>query len=151
MEDGHKEIRTVFREQQVKLTYYLVALSVAGIGFCINKTSGQPFYWTQLPIFIAIILWGTSAWYGIRFLEINLDVLWQNHGLFVVAKAEENNAIKLAKEIHEARSSIGNNLKGLTKRLEKAGQWQNRLFYSGFIFYIIGHLLEMYLKTFGCN
>jgi len=150
MEESHKEIRTEFRQQQVKLTYYLVALCVTAIAFCINKTSGQSFSFHQIPIGLALISWTGSAYYGLHSLEINLSALWYNHGLFVVeeGKAKYGNSDE---KIINAERDIRSTLKSLTTKFETSIKLQNRLLYFGFICYVIGHLLEMYLNTVCCN
>lgn len=80
--DQHKEVRDAYRERHLKLSYYLIALTVASLGFTINHTANQIMALHQIPMALGIVFWGISIYYGLKHLDVDLDILWRQHGIF---------------------------------------------------------------------
>lgn len=84
-----EEIRTQYRQQQEKYIYYIIALCVAAIGFSVHKTIGLPLKWTQVPLGIAVLSWGMSIYYGLRFLRGGLNILYDNHNYYEIIQGKD--------------------------------------------------------------
>lgn len=100
-----REIRQQFKSWQEKLTYYIIALCVAAIGFSVHTTSSDHLNWSHLPIGIAVLCWGGSVYCGLRFLKYVISILSDNTIYFDISKGKRpevtNNPqdIALAKEV----------------------------------------------------
>ena len=57
MKSEQKELLNIFRQQQEKYVYYLIALCVTSIGFSVYKTSGVPIKGIQIPLAVAVLSW----------------------------------------------------------------------------------------------
>jgi len=139
-----KEIREQFRAQQGKLTYYIIALCIAAIGFSIHTTSSDHLGWSHLPIAIAVLCWGGSAYCGLRFMKTVVNILHNNVSYFevkegknpIVGNKPENIALGIKILLEGVASESGKSV-GL-------GKWQHRLFYFGVIFFVTWHVIRMY-------
>jgi hypothetical protein len=132
MEENKREVRSQFWQQQEKYVYYIIAISVSAIGFAIYKTSGQPLKLSQIPLGLAIISWGLSAFCGLRFLKYVISNLYANSAYLNEKNADKAKGIRKAMDLNSETAS-------------KYSNWQERLFYSGIILFIVWHIFEMYL------
>lgn len=143
MEELKKEIRIQFRQQQEKFTYYVIALCVASVGFSINITIGQPLKWIQLPLGIAILLWGASIYLGLKFIQYVISTLFANHAFFEIQEGNNPEVGNSPSLIQAATSGVKQAMETNSERATKLSKWQNRLFYFGIISFLIWRILEM--------
>ena len=134
-------------QKQENFTYYLIALSVAAIGYAAHQTHGRGFAWSMVPLGLAVLFWAGSVILGLRFLKTVIVVIYKNIQQFIVA--EGNDELAGSDPI---KMDIGNKvLKELIDKdvntAHRLYLWQGRLFYGGMIFYFIWHLYGMYLVT----
>ena len=137
-------------QKQENYTYYLIALSVAAIGYATHQTHGKGFVWSMVPLGFAVLSWAVSVILGLRYLKTVIVVIYKNMQQFIVS---EGNDELLGN--HPIKINIGNRvLKELIDKDAKIANklyiWQGRLFYGCMIFYFIWHLYGMYLVT-GCG
>lgn len=144
MSEVQIEIQKQFIQQQEKLVYYIIALSVSAIGFAIYQTTGQRLKVIQIPIGLAVICWSISIYCGLKFLKYVISNLYANNEYFEIKKGNNNeignhpDAIKAAVKGYKAAMAINQN------RMKNYFKYQSLLFYVGIILFIIWHLLEMY-------
>jgi len=129
---------TRFWEQQEKYIYYIIALSVAAIGFVIINTKGEPLNWTQVPVGLAVISW------GFRFLQYVLSSLYANKEYLDVLEGKHEKVGVHPQKIQAAASGIRQALESNSDATQSLGTYQNIFFYSGIILYLIWHVIEMY-------
>jgi hypothetical protein len=137
-------------QKQENYTYYLIALSVAAIGYATHQTHGIGFTWSMIPLGFAILCWAGSVTFGLRYLKTVIAIIFKNMQQFIVSEGNDELAGS-----HPIKMNIGNKvLKELIDKDVKTASmlylWQGRLFYGGMIFYFIWHLYWMYLVT-GCG
>lgn len=145
MEENQKEVQRQFRQQQEKYVYYIIAISVSAIGFAIYKTSGQPLKLSQIPLGLSIISWGLSIFCGLRFIKYIISTLYANNAYFDVLAGRHpklgNHPEKIAAGVEGIKKAIEMN----SETASNYSKWQERFFYSGIIFFITWHVIEMYL------
>ena len=145
--EEQNEITRQFRQQQEKYIYYIIALSVTAIGFSIVKTSGEYLKWTQIPLGLAMLSWSLSIYCGLTFLKYVISNLYANKE-YLDIKNGQNSEVGNHPELKKAAvSGITQAMKSNSDKAKKFAKWQNRLFYGGIIFFLLWHVLEMYLKT----
>jgi uncharacterized membrane protein YtjA (UPF0391 family) len=144
MSEVQIEIQKQFRQQQEKLVYYIIALSVSAIGFSIYKTTGQSLKVVQIPIGLAVICWSISIYCGLKFLKYVISNLYANNEYFEIKRGNNSDvgnhpdAIEAGIKGYKAAMVINQN------RMKRFFKYQSLLFYIGIILFIIWHLLEMY-------
>ncbi len=145
--DEQNEVIKQFRQQQEKFTYYIVGLSVAAIGFSIIKTNGLPLSWTQIPLGLAVLSWAISIYCGLTFLKYVISNLYANKAYFDIVSGQDPKVGNHPELIKAAVSGITQAMQSNSDKAEKLAKWQDRLFYCGIVFFLVWHVLEMYLKT----
>ncbi len=139
-----RDIQKQFRTQQEKYIYYVIALSVACIGFAVNKSIDQPLKWIQIPLGISVLSWGASIVFGFSHIQKSLSILAQNSHYFELemqAHILNNSQVaERAKELWD--EMIRKSREGIDYTRSQYG-----LFLFGIVAFIIWHILEMYLRT----
>ncbi len=134
-------------QKQENYTYYLIALSVAAIGYAVHQTHGEGFVWSMVPLGLAVLCWAMSVTLGLRYLKTVIALIYKNMQQFIVAEGNDELAGN-----EPVKMNIGNDiLMELIDKDKKAASmlysWQARLFYGGMLFYFCWHLYGMYLLT----
>ena len=65
-------------QKQENYTYYLIALSVAAIGYATHQTHDRGFVWSMLPLGFAVLCWAVSVTLGLRYLKTVIVVIYKN-------------------------------------------------------------------------
>ena len=144
MSEVQIEIQKQFRQQQEKLVYYIIALTVSAIGFSIFKTTGQSLKIIQIPLEIAVICWSISIYCGLKFLKYVISTLYANNEYFEIKRGNHpdigNHPDAIEAEIKGFKGAMVIN----KKRMKQYFKLQSSLFYIGIILFVIWHVLEMY-------
>jgi hypothetical protein len=144
--DEQKEIQTLFRQQQEKYNYYLIALCVTEIGYAVHITLEQPLKYSQIPLAMAVAAWGLSVYFGLKFITYSLSILFANNALFDVIKGNHPDAGTHPERIEAASKGIVHAMDTSSESARQISIWQKRLFFSGMILFLFWHVLEMFLK-----
>jgi hypothetical protein len=146
MGEIQKELVKKFRESQEKFVYYIIALSVSAIGFAIYRTVDKELNLTQIPLGLSVLSWGISIYCGLNFLKFYISQLFDN-AIYLEFKSDNTiNESKKATDLKKMKIDIINNSEiGLV-----FFNWQNKLFYTGIVLFIIWHIIEMYFNNC-CN
>jgi len=142
--DEQKELRQQFRNQQEKLTYYIIALCVAGIGFSVHSTSSDHLSWSHLPLGVAVLSWCISVFCGILFLKYVISTLYADIKCFEIFEGTDPEVGNHQQMIEAAIKGIKSAMKSNINKALRLSKWQSYLFYTGIIFFIIWHILRMY-------
>lgn len=73
-----ENILKTHREEQVKYIYYKIGVAVAAIGFSVNQTINDKFSYQHIPLLISMFLFVLSIYFGFKFIEHFLGLLWLN-------------------------------------------------------------------------
>ncbi len=149
IQEQYVEVYRQFQEAQRKYVYFLLAVAGAGISISVKYTMGHCISVSQVPLAIAVVLWGTSFFCGCKFLGIQASLLYTNALLLsfkskLVPKNQQD-LLRLSEldksfdESFERRSALG----------EKWGRTQLFLIFYGALFFIEWHLLELVNNSMG--
>jgi hypothetical protein len=145
--DDHNEIRKQFRQQQEKYAYYIIALCVAAVAFSISITRDASLKFSQIPLGIAVLTWGLSIYFGLKFIQTIISALRSNNSYLDVIKGIHPVVGDHPQKIEYAANLLKETMEEKGKKAGKFYDWQNTFFIIGFISFIAWHILEMYLKT----
>lgn len=139
------ELYKQFNQKQENYTYYIIAFSVAAIGYAIHQTGGVPYKYSQIPLGIAVLSWGLSVFLGLRFIRLVISTVYTNMGLMDIKEGKDplsgNHPQKIAIGYETVKGIIDTN----SKTASNLHKWQYRFFFFGMISLIAWHLYEMYL------
>jgi hypothetical protein len=138
IKNSQREARDKFNQLQDKYIYYIGALSVACIGFSVQQTLEVPIKLTQSPLALAIICWGTSVYYGLKFIENKLIILLKQHDYDLKLLDNKKTSIELTIEFKKASSKNFTDAIKYFKRVFK-------LFIWGCYLFIFWRILDMIL------
>jgi hypothetical protein len=127
-DDDLHSVYAAHRENQIRLTYYLLAIAGAGLAFCLTQTQNAPLQISQIPLGLAGLLWTASIIFG--YFQLSFVNLALERNL-------ESMTFRLSGAESEARCASA-----------QAGAWQFRQTVSaalGAIFFLVGHVWAMYL------
>ena len=125
----------------------MIALSVTAIGFSVYKTTGLQLKWTQMPLGLAIICWGLSVFCGLNFLKYVISTLFANNAYFDIIQGRDSEIGAHPQKIEAATSGVKQAMKTNSNRASSYSKWQEKLFYSGIILFLVWHIIEMYQAT----
>lgn len=138
------DLNKKFIDRQEKFIYYVVALSVACIGFSVYHTIGKPLVMTQIPLGVAILSWSISIFFGLQFLKLSNSLIIDDVESLHLDSGQHSYAgrdpakIRIGKEFFDAeRIKTG---KILVRRFYFL-EWG---FYLGVLSFVAWHVLEMY-------
>jgi uncharacterized membrane protein len=137
-----EDIRTIeqqFRNQQEKFVYYIIALSVAVIGFSIHLTTGQPYKWSQIILGLSTLSFCLSVLCGFRYLKKLLEFLSFNRK-YLINKSQRELPREEEEYISEEKSIF-------QKKTTSLWNCMYRLFFLGVFLFLIWHLTDMFFTT----
>lgn len=142
------ELYKIHVQKQENYVYYLIAISVASIGFVVVQTHEKEFEFNMIPLGFSVISWGLSIFIGLRYLKIVMSLIFKNiqqHRVFEGANEFTGSHPVLIKA---GGKILGEMIETDNEQLVKLFIWQSRLFYSGIICYMVWHLYGMFDNTF---
>lgn len=142
MNEQH-ELISRYSNKQEKYVYYIIALSVAAIGFSIHNTTDSQLSILQIPLGIAILLWSFCVYFGFLFIKRELDFIFTNNELFEFDKGRNNIAGDNIEKIELAKRIIRENLEDKSSKMRRIFKKIEYCFFGGLISYLIWHILEM--------
>ncbi|MDP2245668.1 hypothetical protein [Pseudomonas sp.] len=141
------EVHRRLHESQDKHTYFLLAAVGACVGFSITQSNQVALGIQQLPLAIAVIMWGLSFYCGCRYLQTkqlithaNTEYLKAENGRHPSSGTEP---AKIAVVMFAIRESI--NSSGTRASRYRTAQFY--LFIFAVIFYVFWHVIKMWERT----
>jgi hypothetical protein len=145
--DQKLELYRQYRTAQDKYIYFLLAAAGAAIALAVHQTQDAKLSLSQIPLGVAVALWGLSFFYGCRHLIYTSLVLRDNSALLDVQAGEHPMAGRDMDRI-EASVKI---LRDIIEKHSTKASWFARLQFNslvcGAIFYLAWHIYEMWLRT----
>lgn len=145
--EEQKEIQKQFRQDQEKYVYYIIALCVAAIGFSVHETIGASLKLNQIPLGFAVCSWALCVFYGLRFLEKRLEILFDNNQYFEILQGRDEVAGNHPEKIIIGANVMKNIMKENSPIASKYFKNQKRYFFLGFISFMVWHIIVMYKNT----
>jgi hypothetical protein len=141
------ELQKQFRQKQEKYVYYVIALSVASIGFIVNQTKGETLNFYQIPAGLAILSWTYSVYCGLNFMKYIISTLFANDSYLAILEGNHPDAGKDSIKQELAAKGTMEAIKFNSKKAMKLFKSQNLFFIVGMILFLIWHVLEMFNST----
>jgi hypothetical protein len=138
------DLNKKFIDHQEKFVYYVVALSVTCIGFSIYSTSGKALSPTQIPLALAILCWGMSILCGLKFIRRSTSILREDVDYLHLIGGSDPIAGNDQLLIEEGKRHYEQTRKKTERILTRLFKLLERGFYSGVIFFVTWHVLQMY-------
>ncbi len=146
-DDNLREVYRTLQLSQDKYTYFLLAATIAAIGFTITQTQNIKLHLSLIPLGISILFWGISFLFGCRNREYNNSTLYANYELLKVQSGIHPEIGNHPQKMQAASEGIMKAIESNSNKANKLGHLQMNTFILGVIFYLAWHILEMYLRT----
>jgi hypothetical protein len=141
------ELIKQFNSEQSKLTYYIIALSVAAIGFSISKTIDQQLELHLIVLGASVLSWGLSIYCGFSFIKYRLSTNFANIEYFNIIEGKNSEVGSHPDKIKAATEGIKSAMDTNSKRAGRFSKWHSQLFYVGIILFIVWHIINMITST----
>lgn len=140
------EVLKAYRDGNVRFTYFLLAAAGAAIGLAVQQTQTVSIAWAQLPLGIAVLLWGASFFYGCRQVDETLLSFRINYELFEIMRGVHDLAGRDPKRQAIGISTGREAFELVARRAARFARWQFHLLIADCVLYLVWHLLRMYLR-----
>jgi len=145
--DEFKDLSHEFKQHQDRLSYYLMSLCVGGIGYSIYSTTGEGLHTVQIPLGLAVLSWGLSVNFGLRFLTYVGEVLYLN-ARYLETIHDDFRTDEIEPNRHKDESlTLENQMNSFAKRGTRNLRLQHGFFYLGMVCFLIYHVSNMYHRT----
>jgi hypothetical protein len=146
MSEEMNEVFRAHRESQNKYTYFLLAAAGAAIALAVNQTHEAVLAWSQAPLALSVLSWALSFLFGCRHVAYVNSTLYANSGLLQVESGRNPDVGIDPQRMAIAKEVIREAAESNAKHANRFSHLQFRFLITGAIFYIIWHVLEMYLR-----
>lgn len=127
---------------QEKYIFYLVALGVSAIGFSVYCTMNKPLLYSHILLGIAVLLWSISIFSGLKYIKWAIEAKRVNYQklehLSLRQTMSPEKFLYLINILEDYEKKYG-------RKLQLYFPLQENCFYSGVIFFIVWHVIEMAL------
>jgi len=143
-DDARTELFRSLTTENSKYTYFLLTAAGAAIGFSLTQTKDVLITPSIIPLALAVLLWGISFFAGCRHIRQRESLFFENYQ-FLRVQAGDHPELPAYPEFITA---LRQDMEERRKYSGRWGIWQFRFLITGAIFYIIWHVLKMYLHTY---
>jgi hypothetical protein len=145
--DTENELFRVHRDALGRYTYFLLTAAGAGIGLTVNQTREAVLAWSQIPLAAAVLSWGLSFFCGVRYLDYLNAATYDNMELLNIQAGRHPLAGTHPEKIQIGVDFIKGKIEEQGSKASIFARWQFGLLMTGAVFYVLWHILEMYLRT----
>lgn len=145
--DDQIEIYRQHRAAQDKYVYFLLAAVGAAIALAISQTQGAKLALSQVPLGIAVLLWGLSFICGCKHLAYVECTLFANGALLKVQAGADPRTGQDPQLIAAASEGIRSAIDGNSSKAQLYGRLQFTLLVLGAMCYVGWHVFEMWLRA----
>jgi len=144
--DHELEVHRTLHESQRQHVYFLLGAAGAAIALAVNQTHTAAISWSQLPLAVAVACWACSFYAGCRNRSWVGSGLNTNGAIFDVRSGRHP-----VSGIHPQAIAVGlETLHGIfeeqSAHANSTYHLQFRFLVAGACFYVLWHILEMYLR-----
>tara|TARA_R110002167_G_scaffold61913_4_gene174933 strand:- start:33419 stop:33877 length:459 start_codon:yes stop_codon:yes gene_type:complete len=147
--DQTRDVYIHHREVQDKYTYFLLAVTASAIAFSVQKTDTLFISWSLIPIGLAVLSWCVSFYCGCKNLVWIQLTLYANLGLLQLNDGSHPELPHNLYEKEAAKQGVKDALDRNASIAQKYAIWQYRFLTSGAVLFLVWHILEMILRTYG--
>lgn len=135
------EIQKLMHEKQNRFVYYISGLCVASIGFSVNQTVNDKLNCSHILLGIALVCWFASIFCSFQFIQIKLQVLFENArilNIIELTKPEEKD-----KAIDKGNAHLAEYTDKQSNRTHNNFMQIQYWFYAGMVLFIAWRIVEM--------
>ena len=137
------KLTDVHQIAQDKYVYYLLSIAASCIAFSLYQTREIKLMLDQIPLGIAIFLWGCSFYFGCKKVVMGISIIY-----YSVAFLKKSNQIALDDSIaKEQDKNIASYINGGRREAANYQKWQFSLLIWGALFFILWHVLQMWARN----
>ena len=147
---SNENLREIYRnlqKSQDKYIYFILAATIASIGFTITQTQNIIFSRSLIPLGISILCWGFSFFFGCRNREYYNSILYANFDLLNIQLGNHSVTDSHPQKIQAASEGIMQAIQKNSDKANRLAHLQMATFILGALFYLVWHILEIYLRT----
>ncbi len=122
-------------KHQFQFVYYIIALSVACIGFSVYQSRGEVLNPSHIFLGLAVFFWGLSTYSGFNFIQSNITAMSLTHSLNELINSGQDNELVIRQKKDEIKFDV---LKGT----DYFGSLEGRFYYA-IIFFLFWHIINM--------
>ena len=141
------EVHRALRDSQSKYTYFLLASAGAAVGFALNQTKESVLAVSQVPLGIAVLLWGVSFYFGCRYIQYVNSYLYANAELLLIESGQHSAVGSHPERIAESSGGTRNAMESKSDFANELSKLQFTTLVAGAAFYILWHVIEMFLRS----
>lgn len=141
------EIHRRLYESQEKYTYFLLAAVGACLGFALTQTNEIAISTKQIPLAIAVLMWGLSFFYGCKYLQAKQSTTYANSEYLKAENGHHPISGFDPVKIDVVLLAIEQNIHRLGTSSSRYRTAQFCLLISAVAFYVIWHILEMWERA----
>lgn len=130
-----------------KYAYFLLAAVGAAIALTINQTQTAKLSLSQIPLGVAVVLWGLSFYLGCRHILLVKATLYSNGILLRVQHGEDPVAGRNIEAIGITTDVMREIIEKQSRGAGRTAAWQFRCLVLGGVAYLMWHIYEMWLRT----
>jgi hypothetical protein len=147
MSDNQAELYRTHRAGQEKYTYFLLAAAGAAIALVLNQTKESKLDWAMLPLGLAVLCFGLSFFFGCRHLNYVQSILYANFDLLKIQSGMHPMTGQHPGMIEAASAGIRDAIESNSSKSDGLAHSQFYMLIAGAAFFIMWHVLQMYLRT----
>jgi len=148
MSEEMNEVFRALRESQNKYTYFLLAAAGAAIALAVNQTREAVLAWPQVPLALSVLSWALSFLFGCRHIAYVNSTLYANGEYLRVVSGQHPELVGAHPQlVAAAKEGIRDAMEHNADCANRNGHRQFRFLVAGAIFYVVWHVLEMYLRS----
>lgn len=141
------ELYRQLRTGQDKYVYFILAAVGACLAFSLNQTKNAELSFYQIPLGLAVSSWGLSFLFGCLKLKYTNATLYANITMLKIKSGSHPEVGSNSKLMEAALSGINQALTFNVNRANLYGKLQFSFFTLGVVFYILWHVIEMWLRS----
>jgi hypothetical protein len=145
-DDIETTIYNAHLEGRSKYVYFLLAAAGACIAFAVNQTQTAALAWSQIPLALAVLCWGTSFSFGCWHLQQVGGALYDNMDLIKVQRGKHRITGRDIGAINQISDMLRAGIQKSSSRSVLYYRWQFYMLIIGAVFFIAWHITSMYLR-----
>lgn len=146
MSEEATEIYRALRESQNKYTYFLLAAAGAAIALTVSQTREAHLVWSQVPLALGALSWALSFLFGCRHVKYVNSALYANAAYLQVCNGQHPDVGIHPQRIAAAKEGIHSAMEHNADCANRNSHRQFRFMVVGAVFYVVWHVLGMYLR-----
>jgi len=139
IDNSYRDLHRFHTEGQTKYVYFLLAAAASGIGLTTSLTSESTLQLDQIPLGLAVVLWGLSFFFGAR-------AMYKRNVMYGLNAVAIDMARKKSISTDE-NQSLYDEINDQNSKASKYVRWQFYLLVAGAIAFITWHVVKMYIRT----